>query len=165
MNNFVTDRQTMVFTVDLYQLSPSLIQVPINLRFHASEMILKSISYTTNANHPDFDDNVQIWCDLTMDGLLTSFPNAGQFLSFCDLHFPLNNKNFQTGVATFQFLQTDFFVPANPPTPAFHTGAPNFNNPLPLISYQIGNVGGPNTLGKLSFTVEFIKYQKMIISN
>jgi hypothetical protein len=156
----IIDRQTLVFTVDLYQLTPSLIQIPVNLRFHASEMIFKSISYTTNATNPDVDDNVQIWCDITTDGLITSFPNAGQFLSFADLHFALNNSNFQAGTVTFQFLQTDFFVPANPPTPAYHTGSPYFYNPMSLISNQTGNAGGPNTVGKLSFTVEFVKYAK-----
>ena len=141
----ISDRQTIVISVDLFNLNPSQIQVPINLRFAAEELILKSISYNAVTAHADTDDAVQIWCDRTNDGLLTSFPNNTAFLSFCDLHFRLNNT-FQTGNMTFQFQKTNAYT------------APFYYNPQPLISD--GAAPAKVSQGILSFTIEFVKYFK-----
>ena len=148
MNSNIHDRQTLIFSVDMGTLalaSTSQIQCPVNLRFAADEVILKSICYNTIAATPDTDDMVQIWCNITNDGLLTSFPNNTAFLSYADIYFKLNNT-FQTGNITFQFQQT-----AN--------GAPFYYNPqAPIV-----DPGPPplsHTNGILSFTLQFIKHAK-----
>ena len=60
----VIDRQTVVFSINLATLLPSMAQIPMNLRFAADELVLKSLAYSEIAVTPDTDD----------DGLLTAFP-------------------------------------------------------------------------------------------
>ena len=149
--NIVIDRQTFVFSVNLNALNPSQIQTPINLRFVAHELILKSLSYSTVNATPDTKNLVQIWCNLTNDGLLTSFPNNQVLCTFPDLHFTLNN-NFQAGNIIFQFQKTMAYK------------APIYYNPQSLISY-VANPPDPLdpdnvTRGIVSFTIEFVKYLK-----
>ncbi|HRP37419.1 MAG TPA: hypothetical protein PLS50_06450 [Candidatus Dojkabacteria bacterium] len=140
MTNII-DRQTLVFSFNLNTLLPSIASVPINLRFAADELVLKSLSYTpSTGTGGDVADMVQIWCNKTNDNLLTSFPNdLGQSYQH-DEHFRLNNS-LQNESITFSFQTT-----AN--------GAPSFSNPQPLISP--GAVVG-NTKGIVCLTIDFIK--------
>src|SRR3954464_588111 len=124
MNNIV-DRQTFIFSVNLNGLDPSQIVTPVNLRFAADELILKSLTYNAVAAHADTDDVVQIWCDRTNDGLIASFTNNSIVNQFHNEHFRLSNT-FQTGNITFQFQQTTAYT------------APFYYNPQALISAQAG---------------------------
>ena len=70
----VIDRQTVVFSINLALLLPSVAQIPMNLRFAADELVLKSITYSPGIG--DVGDMVQIWCSLTNDNLIGTFPNG-----------------------------------------------------------------------------------------
>jgi hypothetical protein len=144
----IIDRQTFVICVDLFSLAvangKAIIQSPMNLRFAADELILKSLMYNVVASTPDTDDAVQIWCNITNDNLLTAFPNNTAVLQYPDLHFKLSNT-FQTGNLVLQFQQTAS-------NPSF------FYNPQPPIVDPV--TGTSNTNGLLSITIEFIKYAK-----
>ena len=146
----IQDRQTFVFCVNLNGLNPSLIQTPISLRFIADELILKSLAYHNVAANADTDNLVQIWCNITHDGLMTTFPNNLAYVVYPDQHFTIGN-NFQTGNLVFQFQKTD--VHPNPLDPIYY-------NPQPLISNTANPVNV--TRGILSLTIEFIKYNKKI---
>ena len=138
----VIDRQTVVFSINLALLLPSVAQIPMNLRFAADELVLKSLTYSPGAV-ADNGDMVQIWCSLTNDNLIGTFPNGISLSYQHDEHFRLSNS-FQTGNITFQFQTT-----AN--------GAPFYYNPQTLISVGalVPVVG--NTKGIVSFTVKFLK--------
>ena len=143
----IIDRQTFIFSIDLNGLDPSQISTNINLRFTANEIILKSISYTSeNADVPDV---VQIWCNITNDGLIGSFPNGGDgnnnnvpVFQTHNEHFRLNNNSFQTGNFILQFQTTN-------------QGEPFYYNPQPLISTQ----SPTHTNGIVSITIEFVKIE------
>lgn len=144
----IIDRQTFVFSCGPLNTDPSQFQTPMNLRFAADAMVLKSISYADTSGI-DVADVVQIWCNITNDNLIGAFPNSGGqhtpiFLQ-CDQYFILSNT-FQTGNLMFQFQQTQ-------------SGAarPFLYNPQPLISDQIG---GSNTNGVVVLTIEFLKHSK-----
>ena len=136
----VIDRQTVVSSINLALLLPLVAQIPMNLRFAADELVLKSLTYSPGGV-ADVGDMVQIWCSLTNDNLLGTFPNGVGLSYQHDEHFRLSNS-FQTGNITFQFQTT--IGPA----------APFYYNPQALISP--GAVVG-NTKGIVSFTVEFLK--------
>ncbi len=141
MNNII-DRQTLIFSIDLLALNPSLVKAAAVLRFAADALILKSIAYNDNVG-TDVDDIVQIWCSITQDGLIGAFANNASVNVQHDELFLLSNT-FQFGVIEFQFQQTRTNV------------GPVFNNPQPLIS-EAANV---NTDGCVVLTIEFIKYAK-----
>src|SRR5690606_28444963 len=88
---------------------PSIVQLPMNLRFAADELIVKSISYANPnwAVAPDIADVVLIWCNITNDNLI---PNSGQSaIPVCtnpNAHFRMANS-FQTGNFILQFQVTD----------------------------------------------------------
>jgi hypothetical protein len=130
-NSNVADRQTFVFSTSLNG-SPR-INTYLNLRFAADELIVKSISYNTSAG-ADTDALLQIWCNVTNDSLIGSFPNNAALCSEQDCHFRLNNS-FQTGNFVLQFqtagLDTDFHY-----------------NPTALNA---------TTNGTVAVTIEFIK--------
>ena len=69
----VIDRQTVVFSINLATLLPSVAQIPMNLRFAADKLVLKSITYSPGAV-ADVGDMVQIWCGIINDNLIGSFP-------------------------------------------------------------------------------------------
>ena len=144
----ITDRQTVIVSVSLILMNtvtgnPSHIQLPINLRFAADELIVKNITYNNNFSvTPDVSNTVLIWCNLTNDGLIGVFPNSVNCSYHRDDHFRLNNT-FQTGNIIMQFLQSDT---ANPAT----------YNPQPLISAQAPQ----ETFGSVSITLEFVKHSK-----
>ena len=115
----VIDRQTVVFSINLALLLPSVAQIPMNLRFAADELVLKSLTYSPGAV-PDVGDMVQIWCSLTSDNSIGTFPNGVGLSYQHDEHFRFSNS-FQTGNIPFQFQTT-----AN--------GAPFYYNPQKLIS-------------------------------
>ena len=71
----VIDRQTVVFSINLALLLPSVAQIPMNLRFAADELVLKSLTYSPGGV-ADVGDMVQIWCSLTNDNLMGTFPNG-----------------------------------------------------------------------------------------
>ena len=114
----VIDRQTVVISINFATLLPSQAIVPLNLRFSADEIVLKSLTYSFTVG--DLVDAVQIWCDKTCDGLITSFPNGISLNYQHNEHFRLTNT-FQTGNIVFQFQTT-----AN--------GSSIFSNPQTLIS-------------------------------
>ena len=64
----IIDRQTLIFSVNLNNLNPSLIRSPINLRFAADELIVKSISYA-DPTMTDTPDVVILWCNITNDNI------------------------------------------------------------------------------------------------
>ena len=89
---------------------------------------------------------MQIWCSITNDGLIASFPNNTAFLHFTELYYTITNT-FQTGNITFQFQKTEAYT------------APLYYNPQPLISDATAPANV--TLGILSFTIEFLKHSKL----
>ena len=149
----IIDRQTVVISVNLatFVIGPpevkSQVQLPINLRFAADELILKTIVYNNTGAVADVDDVIHdvIWCNITNDNLIGAFPNAPTqhpiFLQL-DNHFKISN-NFQTGNFVLQFQQTSIGNPAS-------------FNPQPLISSQAAQ----HTHGTVVMTIEFIKSTK-----
>lgn len=140
----IIDRQTLLVSVNLLNLVPSQIQMPVNLRFAADELVLKSIVYNVAAG-VDVDNVVLIWCSITNDGLIGSFANNSVFNRKCNEHFTINNT-FQTGNITFQFQKTAAYT------------VPFYYNPQPLISDATVPVNV--TGGVLSFAIEFLKHAK-----
>ena len=150
MNKVIEQRQTFVFFTDIGLLvaaGTSKISNGINLRFAADELILKSLTYKIGTGVADTNDLVQIWCNLTDDNLIGSFPNNGTVFQQHNEHFSLSNKYFQTGQIVFEVQQTASSVPATNPI---------FYNP------QAGIIqgGASHTNGTISFTIEFVKYAK-----
>ena len=145
----ITERQTLNISVDMSSIDPSRIVVPVALRFAADELVLKAITYATTGL--DVSNIVQIWCSITNDGLLGSFPNAINIHQQHDDHFSICNT-FQSGNITFQFQKTIAYI------------EPFYYNPQPLISdvpAPPNPLNPPNvTRGILSFTVEFVKHSK-----
>ncbi len=152
----IIERQTFVISANLFyfRIDPitgvedrAEIQSPMNLRFAADEMILKSIVYNPftfdqQDARVDLLNNVQIWCNITNDGLIGVFPNGFTVFQQHNEHFRLNNT-FQTGNVIIQFQETN-------------NGGPFFYNPQPLISTNPTQ----STFGVVSITIEFIKYDK-----
>ncbi len=145
----IADRQTVVVSINCATFHvpggvPSVVTLPMNLRFAANELVVKNISYIGAAT--DVSDVVQIWCNITNDGLIGSFPNSGTnnlipvFIS-CDNHFKINN-NFQIGNFVLELQQTG--------GPA---GTPASYNTQPLIS----SLAAQSTFGKVVITLEFLK--------
>ena len=163
----VTDRQTFVISVNLYTFATvagvetkSQVQLPMNLRFTSEEVIIKNITYcgaiTPNAAILDISDIVQIWCNITNDGIIGSFPNVGNSVAKLPIysshnnHFRINNT-FQTGNFILQFQQTGtgngiIGALANPAS----------YNPQPLIS----SLAVQSSFGVVVLTIEFVKYSK-----
>ncbi len=149
----IIDKQTVIISVALFGLfgatNPSQVQVPMNLRFAADELIVKSISYNNNTSlNADISQTVQIWCDKTNDGLIGSFPNSVNASYHHDEHFRLNST-FQTGNVLLQFLQSDTGTPAT----LFAAANPATVNPQQLISLTTVQ----ETFGTVVITVEFVK--------
>ena len=136
----IIDRQTVLISVDFNSLTTSEIQSPINLRFAADELILKSISYS--GNPADENINVQIWCNITNDNLIGAFPAKSPVALYLNSHFRISNS-FQTQILHLQFQRTDNGQP------------PFFYNPQDLITDVAGAVNGI-----VSLTLEFIKLSK-----
>ena len=134
----IADKQTFVISTALILMNPankpSQVQLPMNLRFAADELILKSITYNNNVSiFPDISNTVGIWCNVTNDGLIGSFPNSNNASFYHNEHFRINNT-FQTGNFVLQFLQTD-------------TSNTSTYNPQALISAQ----NPQETFGTLTF--------------
>jgi len=96
----IQDRQTVVFTINLATLLPSKAIIPMNLRFAADELVLKSLTSSPS----DVADAVQIWCDRTIDGMIGVFANGIGLTYQHDEHFRISNS-FQSGNIVFQFQQ------------------------------------------------------------
>jgi len=146
----ILERQTFVFSINLVTFVPgppevpSVVTLPMNLRFAANELILKSIVYNNTGAVGDIDDLVQIWCNLTNDNLIGAFPNSPQqhpIVLSLDQHFSISNS-FQTGNMVLQFQRTT-------------TGNPASYNPQALISSS-----AQHTFGTVVLTIEFIKIAK-----
>src|SRR5690606_24549557 len=101
-------------------INTSLIRSPINLRFAADELIVKSISYADPTN-TDTPDVILIWCNITNDNIIGSFANSSSITVRHDEHFCISNT-FQTGIFELQFQQTRA------------TTVPFYSSPQPLIS-------------------------------
>ena len=135
--NHIIDRQTFIFSINMNAFVQ--IQTPLNLRFAADELILKSIVYNTRDPNNDSPNVVQIWCNITNDNLIGVFPNNAALCQQFDSHFRINNA-FQTGNFVLQFQQTG------------SNAGPIFYNPHALI--------GNSTNGIVAITIEFVKYAK-----
>ena len=75
----IIERQTFIISVNFNTMTGvvySQVQLPINLRFAADELVLKSIIYNNTGAVADVDDVIQIWCNLTSDNLIGAFPNT-----------------------------------------------------------------------------------------
>ena len=119
----IVDRQTFVISVNFAALwinpatrlgNPSQVSLPMNLRFAADELILKTISYSNGSGVPDTANFAQIWCNVTNDNLIGAFPN-NELVStyfFLDQHCSISNA-FQTGNLVFQFQNTSLGAPAS----------------------------------------------------
>ena len=160
----ITDRQTFVISVNLFTFlttgagveTKSQVQLLMNLRFAAEEVIIKNITYcgaiTPNAATADISDIVQIWCNMTNDEMIGSFPNVGNSVAKLPIysshnnHFRINNT-FQTGNFILQFQQTG--ITAASANPASY-------NPQPLIS----SLAAQSSFGVVVLTIEFVKYSK-----
>jgi hypothetical protein len=148
----ILERQTFVISVNLATLNdathPSQVTLPMNLRFAADELILKSICYNSLAANADIPDSVQIWCNITNDNLIGAFANSPSNLGdpspvnqMFNSHFRINNT-FQTGNFVLQFQNTSL-------------GAPASYNPQSLISSTT-----QHTFGTVVLTIEFVKHSK-----
>lgn len=134
MNNII-DRQTFIISVNFATAAAS-INIPMNLRFAADMLVVKSILYTITGG-ADVDEMVQIWCNITNDNIIGVFSNNTRVGLHHNEHFSLNNT-FQIGNMNLQFQKTD-------------AGAPFYYNPQPLITPN------GNTKGTVSITIEFLK--------
>ncbi len=172
----IIDRQTVIVSVNLVTFKtdagthievPAIVNLPMNLRFAADEMVLKNITYNSVDGKADTPDVVQIWCSITNDGIIGTFPNAGDTdpangfpipLS-CqhDDHFRLNNS-FQTGNMQLQFQQTRVNVL---PSLNYPLGFPGSIGVQPLISA----LAAQTTFGSVSMTLEFIKLKDKYLYN
>lgn len=152
----IIDRQTIIISINCWNFNngaggkPSEVQLPMNLRFAAEELIVKHISYcgpiSPNDTEHDIADCVQIWCNITNDGLIGSFQNGSEITlpNSChhNDHFRINNT-FQTGNLILQLQQTG-------------SGNPASCSPQPLIS----SLTAQSTKGVVVITIEFVKYSK-----
>ena len=129
------DRQTFVFSVDLNLVGSAVMQTPMNLRFAADELIVKSISYNVDPAN-DVAQVVQIWCNITNDNLIGAFSNKGPVSQVPNCQFRISNT-FQTGNFELQFQETD------------NNGGPINYNPQRLI--------GKETHGVVVIIIEFVK--------
>ena len=144
----VIDRQAFIISVNLSTFTTvggvetlSQAILPMNLRFAADELILKTIVYNNSGLVADIDDSVQIWCNITNDGLIGAFPNTpfqAQVYLPLNQHYRINN-NFQYGNFVLQFQNTSL-------------GGPASYNPQSLISSTV-----KHTNGTVVLTIEFIK--------
>lgn len=142
----IIDRQTFIISTNLTTLTgliPSIVTLPMNLRFVADELILKSIIYNNTGGTIDTDDIVQISCNITNDNLIGAFPNSAAnrqpIFLMLDQHFSISNK-FQSGNFQLQFQNTSLGNPAS-------------YNPQSLISST-----AQHTYGTVVLTIEFVKY-------
>ncbi|HRP37330.1 MAG TPA: hypothetical protein PLS50_05990 [Candidatus Dojkabacteria bacterium] len=146
------DSQTFIISINCSTFNTngdvSQVTLPMNLRFAADMLVLKSIAYNArHGNQADENDMVQIWCNITNDQIIGSFPNAGTsnipVSTYLNSHYRLNNS-FQTGNLVFQLQQTD------------GAGTASYN-PQALISLQ----NQQRTFGVVTLTIEFVKLKKI----
>jgi hypothetical protein len=144
--NHIVDRQTFVISVNFANMTGAVhsqVILPMNLRFTADELVLKSITYNTpGAGGPDVDDVIQIWCNVTNDGLIGAFPNSLANSINHNEHFRISN-NFQNGNFMLQFQQTTNSATGN-------------YNPQPLTSAAAAQT----TFGIAVIVIEFVKLAK-----
>lgn len=157
LNPNLEDSQTIIISINCATFStdavtlietPSQVTLPMNLRFAADALIVKSIAYSGNVVTADLSDMIQVWCNITNDNIIGSFPNAGQntipVSTYVNGHFRLNNT-FQTGNFVLQLQRTDL-------------GAPASYGPQALISSILSNV--QRTHGVVTLTLEFLKLKR-----
>lgn len=155
----IIDRQTFVISVNLSTFVPaptevpSIVNLPMNLRFAADELVLKSIVYHPPQAGADVRDTIQIWCNVTNDNLIGFFTNTAAFGVQHDEHFRISNT-FQTGNFQLQFQGTDGSLDNAAPNP--HYGPPGSYNSQRLISNQ----NPQRTFGVVVMTIEFLKLKK-----
>ncbi len=157
----IIDRQTFLISVNMFNFNTgvnrvsSQVNLPMNLRFAADELVLKHISYNSaippNQATADINDMVQIWCNITNDNLIGSFTNSGPNSLPVNVtlnnHFTISNY-FQTGNFVLSFQQTGSTAASYNPQPLISSqGAP----PAPLVQ---------TTFGVVAITIEFLKHSK-----
>lgn len=154
----VIDRQTFIITANTFNMTstgganniPSIVTLPMNLRFAADSLIIKQISYSPITAAQDVGDMLLIWCNLTNDGMIASIPNgASNMIPLTSHHadfFSLTNT-FQYGNLVLQ-IQSGSYDPANGFNYSYNPGA--------LISTQ----NPQQTFGILSLTVEFLRHAR-----
>ncbi len=144
----IIDRQTIVISINCnnFNTNPvtrvenkSEVNVPINLRFAAHELVFKSLVYGGFLN-AERRDVVQIWCSIAQDNIIGAFPNGGQLTMSPDQHSFFSTA-FQSGTMTIQLQTVD-------------TSTFPYVNPQPLIS----SLNLQTTTGCLVLTFEFIRY-------
>ena len=158
MKNIV-DRQTFVISVNLGRFTPkagavpevlSIANLPMNLRFAADTLVVKSIGYSGATGAADVEDMVQVWCNITNDNIIATFPNTNNIQTQHNSYFSISNK-FQTGLFVLQFQETNGTldnVPTNGPIASYL--------PQRLISSQ----DPQKTKGVVCLTIEFLKHEK-----
>ena len=96
MSNII-NRKTYIISVNLITLTgavTSQVTLPPDLTFAADELVVKSLAYSSLAGNADFNDLVQIACNITNDNLICAFPNTLMFSKVHDEHFAFNNSFF-----------------------------------------------------------------------
>ena len=157
MNNII-ERQTVVISVNFFDLwidpvtglgLPSKITLPLNLNFAADTLVIKSILY--GGVYVDKSDVIQIWCNITKDGLIGAFLN-NESIQVCNAHFGLHNT-FKSGSFTLEFQRTDGILEDNP---VIVYGNPASFEPQNLISSQYVQ----KTFNVANITIEFLRHDK-----
>ena len=153
--NDIISRQVIIISINCENFhidpvtfagTPSIINVPINLRFAANELSTTFNCVWVGHGGVDTDDVIQIYCSITNDNIIGAFPNGSQSSILPNQQFSLNNTYFQTGTMTLQLQQTD-------------NANPFSYNPQPLISSQ----DPQRTSGVVVLTFEFLKVSKLLI--
>ena len=67
----ILERQTFVITYNFAAANATAkVQIPMNLRFAAEELIVKSILYSPTGGNDGNYELIQVWCNLTNDNLI-----------------------------------------------------------------------------------------------
>jgi hypothetical protein len=140
----IVERQTIVISNNMQDSTD--INVPIDLRFYADEMILKEIVFNSAGNA--VVTTVLIWSNLPIDQVIGVF-SSGSIISDAAIptfsgapivrpnnHFQLSSR-FKTGVVNFQFQEP--------------------NDTAPFIGGKYMAAGTIN--GTVTFTLEFVRHE------
>ena len=96
--NQIIDRQSFVISVNVRTLTgvdhPSQVSLPMNSRFAADALVLRSIIY--DGDEVDLNDVIQVWCNITYDELIAASTNDKQSTQVCNSFLKISNA-FQTG--------------------------------------------------------------------
>lgn len=132
----IVDRQSFLFSFKFNgTVYPSILRTNLFLRFQADELVVKSITYSTDPATNDTVELCQIWCNIVNDNLIGSFPNFAPNTQSPNHHFTMS-----------KFQQGEFVL-------AFQTSTPsNYYSSQDLLSSLA------YTYGTVAIAIEFIKY-------